>query len=75
MIITSGTAAPCGIFMPCILIGCAIGHIYGIILHEWLFPGNTDIHPQSYAIIGAAALLSGSTRMTYSLAVIMLETT
>ena len=28
-IITSGTAVPAGIFLPGILIGCAIGHLYG----------------------------------------------
>lgn len=33
------------------------------------------IPPGTFAILGATALLSGSTRMTYSLAVIMLETT
>lgn len=26
--ITSGTAVPCGIFLPCMLIGCALGHMY-----------------------------------------------
>jgi H+/Cl- antiporter ClcA len=73
-IYTSGTAVPSGIFMPCILVGCAYGRVYGIILEHW-FPDNPNIHGQSYSIIGAAAMLSGSTRLTYSLAVIMLETT
>lgn len=31
--------------------------------------------PETMAILGAASMLGGSTRMTYSLAVIMLETT
>jgi len=31
--ITSGTAVPVGIFIPSILIGCAVGHIYSH-LHE-----------------------------------------
>ena len=26
--VTSGTAVPLGIFIPCILIGCSLGHIY-----------------------------------------------
>ena len=33
------------------------------------------MNPETLAILGAAAMLAGSTRMTYSLAVIMLETT
>ena len=73
-IITSGTAAPLGIFLPCMIIGCAIGHIYANISIA-LFPDDPNIHSQSYAIIGAASMLSGSTRMTYSLAVLMMETT
>ena len=39
---------------------------------------NVDIHAiggQSYIIIGATAMLAGYCRLTYSLAVIMLETT
>jgi chloride channel 7 len=72
--ITSGTAVPCGIFLPCIIIGCALGQMYSIIAFQ-ISPGSIYLHPQSYSVIGAAAMLSGSTRMTYSLAVIMLETT
>ena len=40
-ITTSGTAAPLGIFLPCIIIGCALGHIYGNIVDE-LFPSDID---------------------------------
>ena len=73
--ITSGTAVPCGIFLPCILIGCALGLIYHN-LHLLIFgDGEYTMNPETMAILGAAAVLSGSTRMTYSLAVIMLETT
>ena len=35
----------------------------------------TEIHPSTYAIIGSAAILAGYTRLSFSLAVIMLETT
>lgn len=73
--ITSGTAVPCGIFLPCILIGCALGHIYNK-FHLMIFINSPyTLKPDTMAILGAAAVLSGSTRMTYSLAVIMLETT
>lgn len=76
--LTSGTAVPMGIFMPCIMLGCGIGHMY-YYLHYTIFPYNDDpdshIHAATFAILGATAVLAGSTRMTYSLAVIMLETT
>lgn len=74
-IITSGTAAPLGIFLPCMIIGCALGHFYGNI-ELLIYPDEQKtIVISSYAIIGAAAVLSGSTRMSFSLSVIMLETT
>ena len=72
--ITSGTAIPCGIFIPCIIIGGSLGEMYAAISYQ-IQGDNINVHPESYAVMGAAAMLSGSTRMTYSLAVLMLETT
>ena len=66
---------PAGIFLPGILIGCSIGILYMDVL-VYGFNMNIDrIGGQSYIIIGATAMLASYTRLTYSLAVIMLETT
>jgi H+/Cl- antiporter ClcA len=84
--ITSGVIVPAGIFLPCILIGCALGTIYTK-LHNSIFHADEEFYfnettngkgriPESFfAILGATAMLSGATRMTFALAVIMLETT
>ena len=71
-VITYGTAVPAGIFLPGILIGCALGRMVGLFIDTYLYQ---EIHPSTYAIIGAAAILAGYTRLSFSLAVIMLETT
>jgi len=72
--ITSGTAVPCGIFLPCMIIGCSLGHLYHP-FHILIFSEKNAINSETVSILGAAAVLSGATRMTYCLAVIMLETT
>jgi chloride channel 7 len=77
--ITSGTVVPAGIFLPCILIGCALGSLYAP-LHNKMFHSSessksTEINSSFFSIIGATAVLCGATRMTFALAVIMLETT
>lgn len=74
-IITYGVWVPAGLFLPGILIGCSVGIIYLDIL---VFGFGLDINElggQSYIIIGATAMLASYCRLTYSLAVIMLETT
>ena len=71
-IITYGTAVSAGLFLPGILIGCSMGRILGRIIEDYL---DKDVHPSTYAIIGAASVLSGYSRLSFSLAVIMLETT
>lgn len=83
--ITSGTMTPAGIFLPCILIGCALGQVYAP-LHNKMFhpdkiidgkdvPDPRSIQNSFFSILGATAVLSGATRMTFALAVVMLETT
>ena len=55
-----------------ILIGCCFGRLFGLFLQEYVL---ASIIPSSYAVIGAAAILAGYARHTFSLAVILLECT
>ena len=73
--ITYGVWVPAGLFLPGILIGSAVGLLYMQLMLE-AFNLNIDrIGGQSYIILGQTAMLAGYCRLTYSLAVIMLETT
>jgi H+/Cl- antiporter ClcA len=75
-IVTYGTNVPSGLFLPGMIIGCALGEIYARIC---LLSGiNDEEHYKTYRVIyiilGMGAMLAGYTRMTYSLAVIVMET-
>ena len=70
--LTYGTMVPAGIFLPGILIGCSLGRMLGLFIENFIIE---EIRPSTYAIIGSAAILAGYTRLSFSLAVIMLETT
>ena len=70
--LTYGTFIPAGLFLPGILIGCALGRVLGLFIENFIV---AEIHPSTYAIIGAAAVLAGYSRLSFSLAIIMLETT
>lgn len=74
-ITTYGVWVPAGLFLPGIIIGCAVGSVYET-LRVSLF--NLQV-PQDYSVApivcAAGAMLSAYTRLTYSLVVIMLETT
>ena len=73
--------------MPSLAIGASLGHAVGLLMKIWqtsdpgffLFrqcAGLTDcVDPGVYALVGAAAMLAGVTRMTVSLVVIILELT
>lgn len=85
--ITYGSAIPSGVFMPSLCIGALMGRIIGWLMLEWhrsvgdtfmfsVCSGETlCVNPALYAVVGAAAVLGGVTRMTVSLAVIMFEVT
>lgn len=85
--ITYGVWVPAGLFLPGIIIGCAVGGLYAE-LEAWVL-GNTVADSYTpdpttgklsetavtYVLTGAGAMLSSYTRLTFSLLVIMLETT
>jgi H+/Cl- antiporter ClcA/CBS domain-containing protein len=62
-----------GPFMPMMLLGSLVGRIYGQIVADWSHPG-ADIYVAGYAMVGAAAFVSGTTH-TISTAVIVIEMT
>lgn len=76
-ITTYGTNVPAGLFLPGMIIGCILGSIYFNTMVDFgIFP-----HDQYYAtyrkktiILGCAGFMAGYTRMTYSLGVILMET-
>ena len=82
--------APAGLFIPSLAMGAIVGRIVGIGMEQlvfayhdslpWFFEGKCSqdescITPGLYAMVGAAAVLGGVTRMTVSLVVIMFELT
>ncbi|WVZ78247.1 hypothetical protein U9M48_025990 [Paspalum notatum var. saurae] len=69
-LITFGIAVPSGLFLPIILMGSAYGRITALLLARLV-----RIDHGLYAVLGAAALMAGSMRMTVSLCVIFLELT
>lgn len=76
-IFTFGMKVPCGLFIPSLCLGAIVGRIVGIGVqqlahnypHIWIFgsecaSGDECITPGLYAMVGAAAVLGGVTRMT-----------
>ncbi|RNF10420.1 putative CLC-type chloride channel [Trypanosoma rangeli] len=84
---TIGTFLPSGILVPSLAIGALYGRAFGILCRSlqesyassYIFAEcyNQDlcVIPGMYAIVGAAAMLTGVTRMTICLAIIMFELT
>jgi len=72
---TLGIWVPAGVFVPGMLMGSALGLLYLDLMIDGFNLSLLRVGGQSYLVIGAAAILSGYTRLTYSLAVLMMETT
>jgi H+/Cl- antiporter ClcA len=73
-ITTYGVKIPAGLFLPGIIMGGAMGRLWAYSIQNLLDyddPGEIEQN----TILGSAAMLSGYCRLTYSLTVIMLETT
>ena len=67
-VLVFGIAVPAGNFIPALTIGAAMGRLLGEV-----FPDDSD--PGRFALMGAAAVLCGVTRMTITLAAILVEVT
>ncbi|XP_018325354.1 H(+)/Cl(-) exchange transporter 5 isoform X2 [Agrilus planipennis] len=87
-VFTFGMKVPCGLFIPSLCLGAIVGRIVGIFMEQLAYnypknpifsgecsTGDDCITPGLYAMVGAAAVLGGITRMTVSLVVIMFELT
>lgn len=71
---TYGACVPSGLFVPSALVGATVGRAVGAAMVA-RFPGTPGLQEGTYALLGAAAVLGGATRMTVSLCVILLELT
>ena len=76
-ITTYGVVVPSGLFLPGMIIGCAIGDLYCHTIQNIPNLVNEDHTKQfrtTYIVLSMGAMLAGYTRMTYSLVVIVMET-
>ncbi|XP_008457165.1 putative chloride channel-like protein CLC-g [Cucumis melo] len=69
-ILSYGTVAPVGLFVPVIVTGASYGRFVGMVVGP-----HTNLSHGFFAILGAASFLGGTMRTTVSLCVIMLELT
>ncbi|KAJ1734406.1 glycerol ethanol, ferric requiring protein [Coemansia sp. Benny D160-2] len=86
-VLAYGCKVPCGIFVPSMAIGASFGRMLGTLVQmahrahpKWsLFahcaPDTPCITPATYAFLGAAAAMSGVTKVTVAVVVIMYELT
>lgn len=89
-IFTFGMKIPSGLFVPSLAMGAIAGRLLGIKMESFVYAlhqrypsselwacqiGRECAMPGLYAMVGAAAVLGGVTRMTVSLVVIMFELT
>ncbi len=76
MCTTYGTFIPAGLFLPGMIIGCGIGDLYTYFIYHARFVDQDHYkeYRTTYVIIAMGSMLSGYTRMTYSLVVCVMET-
>jgi chloride channel 7 len=74
-VVTCGISLPMGLFVPSMISGAAFGRLYGHLLHKLDHTSGTFADSGTYALMGAASVLGGISRMTISFTVILLEAT
>ena len=76
-VVTVGMSVPAGLFVPSMTIGACLGRLLALFTNAYVkVPlGLAPIDPGPWATIGAAAFLCGSSRITVTVAIIILEIT
>jgi chloride channel protein, CIC family len=70
---TVGSRAVGGVLTPTLFIGCAVGALFGGVLHD-LLPGYTS-QPAAYALIGMGGFLSATTHAPFTSILLLFEMT
>ncbi|PRP78444.1 chloride channel protein [Planoprotostelium fungivorum] len=74
VVLTAGTLNAGGLFVPMMLVGATYGRLIGRLLGTVWHP-EPRVDPSIYALVGSAAMMSGFSRSTISLVVIVVELT
>ncbi|MFT3905541.1 MAG: ClcB-like voltage-gated chloride channel protein [Steroidobacteraceae bacterium] len=70
---TVGSGAVGGVFTPTLFIGCAVGALFGSLLHA-LLPAHTSV-PTAYALIGMGGFLAATTHAPLTSILMLFEMT
>jgi chloride channel protein, CIC family len=70
---TVGSGAVGGVFTPTLFLGCAIGALFGGVLHS-LLPGVTSV-PTAYALVGMGGFLAATTHAPLTSILMLFEMT
>eukprot|EP00760_Papus_ankaliazontas_P003839 PhM_4_TR11656/c5_g2_i4/m.16396 len=69
-----GVYVPSGLFVPSLSLGASFGHLYAQVINHIV--GVSDfLSPSHFSLFGGLAMLGGTTRMTISIIVILMEAT
>eukprot|EP01065_Artemidia_motanka_P012811 TRINITY_DN17076_c0_g1_i1.p1 TRINITY_DN17076_c0_g1~~TRINITY_DN17076_c0_g1_i1.p1 ORF type:complete len:1639 (+),score=465.53 TRINITY_DN17076_c0_g1_i1:62-4918(+) len=71
-VLCAGMFIPQGTFVPLLVFGATVGRISGQLLHDHV---ADSICPGTYALVGSAAMLSGTMQRPLSMSVILFEAT
>ena len=70
--IAYGAHVPGGLFVPSVVVGGCMGRVVGFCVHNWI---SSTINPGVYALLGAAAMFGGFTRLALPAVVMLTEMT
>ena len=73
--ITTGLPVAAGIFVPLMVTGAGVGRLIGELIQIGFQGVQPPIDPSVYALVGCAAVLTGGTRLSITVTVVMIELT